>query len=74
MTGDEVVTRRECAALHVGLATSLDGIGEKLDKLNGSVAENTKFRVQSKAVYAVIVVAWGLAMAPLTAIAVAVLK
>ena len=48
-------------------------IDEHLERLNGDVAENSKFRVQQKAVYGVIAVAWAIAMAPLTAIAVAML-
>ena len=71
---DKAVTRRECEAVHTGLSDSLSAIGGKLDKLNGSVAENTKFRVQSKAVYAVLAFGWASMMIPLAAIAVAVLK
>jgi hypothetical protein len=48
-------------------------IDEHLGRLNGDVAENSKFRVQQRAVYGVIAVAWGTVLIPLTAIAVAVL-
>ena len=74
MADGEPVTRRECAAVHAGWNQGQESILAELKDLNGSVAENTKFRVQSKAVYAVIVIGWGLAMAPLTAIAIAVVR
>ena len=63
---DEPITRRE-------FADGIKAITDRLDKLNDSVAKNTKFRVQSKAVYGVIVFAWVSILIPLTAIAVAVL-
>ncbi len=66
MSDGDPITRREFAA-------GIKGITDRLDKLNGSVAENTRFRVQSKAVYGVIVFAWVSVLIPLTAIAVAVL-
>ncbi len=66
MSGDDPITRREFAA-------GILAITERLDKLNGSVAENTRFRVQSKAVYGVIAFAWVSILIPLTAIAVAIL-
>lgn len=49
---------------------SIDG---HLERLNGDVAENSKFRVQQKTVYGVIAFAWISVLIPLTAIAVAVL-
>jgi len=60
------ITKREFDA---GIAA----ITDRLDVQNGAVAENTKFRVQSKAVYGVIAFAWVSILIPLTAIAVAVL-
>ncbi len=66
MGEDDPVTWRE---FEVGV----EAITTRLDKLNGSVAENTRFRVQSKAVYGVIVFAWVSVLIPLTAIAIAVL-
>ena len=51
----------------------LKAINEHLATLNGDVAENSRFRVQQKAVYGVIAFAWVSVMIPLTAIAVAVL-
>ena len=66
MSDDDPITKREFDA---GIAA----ITGRLDKLNGSVAENSKFRVQSKAVYVVLAGGWAILMAPLTAIAVAVL-
>ncbi len=66
MSDDDPITRREFAA-------GVKAITDRLDTMNGSVAENTRFRVQSKAVYGVIVFAWVSVLIPLTAIAVAVL-
>jgi len=60
------ITKREFAA---GIAA----ITDRLDVQNGAVAENTKFRVQSKAIYGVIVFGWVSILIPLTVIAVAVL-
>ena len=48
-------------------------VDERLERLNGDVAENSKFRVQQKTVYGVIVFAWVSILIPLTAIAVVVL-
>ena len=62
----DVITREE-------FKDGIKEITDRLDKLNGAVAENTKFRVQSKAVYGVIAFAWISVLIPLTAIAVAVL-
>jgi len=64
---DDPVTRREFAA---GVAA----ITDRLDTLNGTVAENTRFRVQSKAVYGVILFAWGTVIIPLSVILVRVLS
>lgn len=50
-----------------------ESVDEHLETLNGDVAENSKFRVQQKAVYWVIGGAFTLAMVPLTTIAIAVL-
>lgn len=44
-----------------------------LGKLNDKVAENSKFRLQQKAVYGVIAFAWVSVLIPLTVIGVAVL-
>lgn len=60
------ITKREFDA---GIAA----ITDRLDVQNGAVAENTKFRVQSKAIYGVIVFGWVSILIPLTVIAVAVL-
>jgi hypothetical protein len=48
-------------------------IDDHLARLNGDVAENSKFRVQQKAVYGVIAFAWVSVLIPMAAIAVAVL-
>lgn len=66
MSEADPITREEFAA-------GIQAITDRLDKLNGAVAENSKFRVQSKAVFAAIGFAWVSIMIPLTAIAVAVL-
>ncbi len=62
----DVITRKE-------FKEGIKEITDRLDTMNGSIAENTKFRVQSKAVYGVIAFAWVSILIPLTAIAVAVL-
>ena len=66
MSDDDPITKREFGA---GIAA----ITDRLDKLNGAVADNTRFRVQSKAIYGVIAFAWISILIPLTAIAVAIL-
>ena len=66
MGDDEPITRRE-------FAEGIKAITDRLDKLNGAVAENTLFRVQQKTVYWVIGVGWGIVMIPLLTIVVAVL-
>ena len=48
-------------------------VSDHLARLNGDVAENSKFRVQQKAVYGVIAFAWVSVLIPLAAIAIAVL-
>ena len=48
-------------------------IDDHLGRLNGDVAENSKFRVQQKALYGVIAFAWVSVLIPLTAIAISVL-
>jgi len=63
---NDPITKREFDA---GIAA----ITGRLDKLNGAVADNTRFRVQSKAVYGVIAFAWVSILIPVTVIAVAVL-
>ncbi len=67
MSEDDPITRRE-------FKEGIKEITDRLDVQNGAVAENTLFRVQSKAVYGVIAFAWLSMMIPLTAIAVSVLK
>ena len=62
----DVITREEFNA-------GIKEITDRLDKLNGAVAENTLFRVQQKTVYWVLGVAWGIVMIPLLTIVVAVL-
>ncbi len=66
MSDGDPITRREFAA-------GIKAITDRLDTMNGSIAENSRFRVQSKAVYGVIAFAWISVLIPLTAIAVAVL-
>jgi len=63
---DDPVTRREFAA-------GVKAITDRMDTLNGFVAENTKFRVQQKAVYGAIVFGWISVLIPVTVIAVSVL-
>ena len=58
---------------YVQVNESLTEIKEHLKTLNDKVADNTKFRLQQKTVYGVIVFAWVTILIPLTAIAVAVL-
>lgn len=65
------------AALEVAYVQSgehYQRIEEHLARLNGAVAENSKFRVQQKAVYGVIAFAWVSMLIPLAVIAVAVLS
>lgn len=59
---------------HAQIAADLKTIKEDLAKLNGSVAENTKFRVQQKTVYAVLGFAWASLLIPIAAIAIATLR
>ena len=58
---------------YVQVNESLTEIKEHLKTLNDKVADNTKFRLQQKTVYGVIVFAWVTILIPLAAIAVAVL-
>jgi hypothetical protein len=58
---------------YIQVNESLTEIKEHLKTLNDKVAENSKFRLQQKTVYGVIVFAWVTVLIPLTAIAVAVL-
>lgn len=71
----ERVTKTE--ALLVAHTETCEGhwksIDEHLERLNGDVAENSKFRVQQKAVYGVIAFAWATVLIPVVTIAVAVL-
>ena len=67
MADSDPVTQRECAATHTNI------LGE-LKKLNGNVAANTKFRVESSMLFRIAALAWASLMAPLTAILVAVLR
>ena len=50
-----------------------ESVDKHLETLNSQVSKNSDFRLQQKTVYWVIGVAFTVAMAPLTAIAVAVL-
>ena len=68
--GERVATLE---AYYIEVNESLKEIKERLATLNGDVADNSKFRVQQKTVYWVIGGLWALSMAPVTAIAVAVL-
>lgn len=52
----------------------LKEIKDRLETLNGGVAENTKFRTQQKTVYAVLAFAWATLLIPLAAIALAVFR
>ena len=66
MSEDDPITRRE-------FADGIKMITDRLDTLNGSVADNTKFRLQGNAVLKALGFVWVSIMIPLTAIAVAVL-
>ncbi len=66
MSEDDPITRRE-------FAIGIKGITDRLDTLNGSVADNTRFRVQGNAVLKALGFVWVSIMVPLTAIAVAML-
>ena len=55
-------------------AAGIKAITDRLDTMNGSVAENTRFRVQQKAVYGAIAAGWAIMMAPLLVVLAAVLK
>ncbi len=66
MSEDDPITRREFAA-------GIKRVTDRLDTMNGSVAENTLFRVQQKTVYWVLGVAWASVLIPVTAIAIAVM-
>lgn len=74
-THGERIARVE--AWHVAHAETCEGhfkeIKERLTKLNGDVAENSKFRLQQKTVYGVLMFAWVSVLVPLAVIAVAVL-
>ena len=52
----------------------LEQIKERLDTLNGGVAENSKFRVQQQVVFRLIGVAWASVFIPVVAIAVVLLS
>lgn len=60
-------------AYYIEVNDSLKEINAHLATLNGQVAENSKFRLQQKTVYGVIVFAWVSVLIPLTTIAIAVL-
>ena len=66
MSEDDPITQREFDA-------GVLAITERLDKLNGAVADNTRFRLQGNAVLKALGFVWVSIMIPLTAIAVAVL-
>lgn len=85
MADDEPVTRRECELLHDGVQTALESLEGKVDHwgkqhddklkvLNGSVASNTKFRIESKAIYKALAFGWATLIIPLAGILIAVLK
>lgn len=63
---------------HVAHAETCEGhfkeIKERLEKLNGDVAENSKFRLQQKTVYWVMGVIWASVFIPVIIVAVAVLR
>ncbi len=60
-------------AYYAEVNENLKAIKEHLATLNGDVAENSKFRVQQKAVYGVIAVAWVSIFVPAITILVVVL-
>ena len=68
--GERVATLQ---AYYIQFGEDLKEIREHLATLNGSVAENSKFRVQSKAVLAAFVFGWASIFLPLMAILVAIL-
>lgn len=69
--GERIVRLEECFA---GIREDIGKIENHLAKLNGSVAENSKFRVQQKTVYAVMGFIWISVFVPVVIVAVAVLK
>lgn len=72
----ERVTRVE--AWHVAHAETCEGhfkeIKERLETLNGDVAENSRFRLQQKTVYGVMGFIWASVFVPMVIVAVAVLR
>ena len=74
MAGKTLAARVErLDAYYAEVNGHLAAIEEHLATLNGDVAENSKFRVQQKAVYGVIVFAWVSVLIPVSAIAIGVL-
>lgn len=69
--GERVERVEQC---FVGIRDDIGEIKDHLEKLNGSVAENSKFRLQSKTVYGVLGIAWASVVVPMIIVAVAVLK
>lgn len=57
----------------ISIHEDIEKIEKHLNKLNGSVAENSKFRIQQQTVYWIIGGAWASIFVPLVAIAIALL-
>lgn len=68
--GERIERLEECFA---GIREDIGDIKDHLADLNGSVAENSKFRLQQKTVYGVLMFAWISVLVPLAVIAVTVL-
>lgn len=68
--GERIERLEQCFA---GIREDIGKIEKHFAKLNGSVAENSKFRLQQKTVYSVLAFAWVSVFIPLLIVAVAVL-
>ena len=69
--GERIATME---AYYAQVSADLTAINAHLAKLNGSVAENSKFRVQQQTAFWVIGVAWASVFIPVVAIAVVLLS
>ena len=85
MADDEPMTRRECELIHKWVEDAITSLGGKVDhwgrqhddnqkEMNGAVAENTKFRIESTVVYRALAFGWATLVIPLIAIAVAMIR
>ncbi len=68
--GERIERLEQCFA---GIREDIGKIEKHLCKLNGAVAENSKFRLQQKTVYGVLAFAWASVFVPSLVVAVAVL-